>query len=512
MTLTDDPPVSDRALLDQMTAWRVAQNRAHAARLEAIAAFHDRRVAQAAGSRPGPGAGFFQLTPLRETQAEVAPLLGTSEQTVAYEIDTAADLKKWFPRLWERFRSGRLDLTKLTACLDQLVHLASDEDRAKYATAVQDWFDKHDPLGRTDHGLCTITRERIQRATRYQRLKLPQRGDTETFAQAFKKRRVSLRLDEESGMAWLSSTLAAHDAITADHRLTMIAKKRAQSPGETRTLAQLRVDSLLELIQGTLVVPATTGDLEHHEHCGRTCRVTGDSEDSETAHGSGAEEVAARTEQLTCPLHPLVLSSDTGGPIGGYARPVINVTVPMSTLLGTTDLPGVLSGGSPISADYVRHLALQPGSTWYRMLTDDAGSFVELSTTSYQPTDPILRTTVARDHTCVWPGCRRPAVVAHTDHRVPYPKGETSTENLQPLCDRHHPVKHAQGYSVVRNCDGSYTWTTRHGSTFTTPASEQPVDEPSGAMEQAEVDKVFTAITGPLERAFARILGQRGLP
>ena len=123
MTTTDDPPVSDRALLDQMTAWRVAQNRAHAARLEAIAAFHDRRVAEAAGSRPEPGAGFFQLTPLRETQAEVAPLLGTSEQTVAYEIDTAADLKQWFPRLWERFRFGRLDLPKLTACLDQLVHL-----------------------------------------------------------------------------------------------------------------------------------------------------------------------------------------------------------------------------------------------------------------------------------------------------------------------------------------------------------------------------------------------------
>jgi len=485
---------TDRALLDQMTACRVAQNRAHAARLEAIADFHDRRVAEAAGSRPEPGAGFFRLTPLRETQAEVAPLLGTSEQTVAYEIDTAADLKQWFPRLWERFRSGRLDLPKLTACLDQLVHLASDEDRTKYASAVQDWFDKHDPPGRADHGLCTITRERIQRATRYQRLKLPQRSNTETFAQAFKKRRVSLRPDEESGMAWLSITLAAHDAITADHRLTMIAKKRAQAPGETRTLAQLRVDSLLELIQGTLVVPATTGDLEHHEHCDRMCRVTGDS------------------EEPVCPLHPLVLTSDSGGPIGGYARPVINVTVPISTLLGAADLPGVLSGGIPVSADYVRHIALQPGSTWYRMLTDDAGDFVELSTTGYQPTDPIVRTTVARDHTCVWPGCRRPAVVAHTDHRIPYPKGATSTENLQPLCERHHPVKHAAGYSVVRNADGSYTWTTRHGSTFTTPASEQPVDEPPSATDQAEVDKVFAAVTGPMERDFARLLSQRSLP
>lgn len=36
-------------------------------------------------------------------------------------------------------------------------------------------------------------------------------------------------------------------------------------------------------------------------------------------------------------------------------------------------------------------------------------------------------------------------------------------------------VKHSEGFSVARNDDGSYTWTSRFGSTFTTPVPEYPV-------------------------------------
>jgi hypothetical protein len=123
-----------------------------------------------------------------------------------------------------------------------------------------------------------------------------------------------------------------------------------------------------------------------------------------------------------------------------------------------------------------RHLATSPGTTWYRLLTNAVGRFISLSTHSYQPTEVIARTVTSRDHTCVWPGCRRPSVTwCHLHHRVPHPEGRTCTDNLAPLCRRHHQVKHADGYDLFRNSDGSHTWTTRHGSTFTAPASEQPV-------------------------------------
>ncbi|MGH3369288.1 MAG: DUF222 domain-containing protein [Nocardioidaceae bacterium] len=522
----------DRALLDQMVTCQITQNRAHAARLEAIHTFHSRRVAEQrhpANADRRPAAGV--VTPLHETQGEVAPLIGASEQSVAYAVDTAETLMTWLPRLWERCRTGRLEVYKALACADQLPHLASDADRIRFATAIQDWVDKHDPIPDTADpedggGLCTLTRDRIGRAARYQRLKLPKQSQQETFAEAFRKRRVSLRVDEQTGMAWLSGTVAAHDAITADYRLTLIARKRAQAPGETRTLAQLRADSLLDLIHGRLTVPATTGDLEHHEGCDQTCLVHDTSPDCPTAPPGTAPPPRSTGAGAACPLHPLVLTSDNGGPLGGYARPVVHVTVPISTLLGCDDTPGLLTGGTPIPADYTRHLAALPGSTWYRMLTDDAGTFHSLSTHSYQPTEPIWRTVTARDQTCIWPGCTRPSAHVELDHRDPYPDGETSTDNLQPLCRRHHQLKHAPGYHVTNNPDGSYTWTTRHGSTFTVPASEQPIpawpaadpadpadpadrDKDKDDQDRSRVDEVFHTLTSPLETAFADLIDLR---
>lgn len=274
-------------------------------------------------------------------------------------------------------------------------------------------------------------------------------------------------------------------------------------------MAQLRVDSLLDLIHGRLTVPATTGDLEHHEACDRACRVNGDADSP--GNDGGPDDGGP---PAVCPLHPLVLTTEDGGPIGGYARTVVHVTVALNTLLGVGDDPGLLSGGVPVPADYVRHLALEKGSTWHRMLTDDTGSFVALSTKTYQPTEPLYLTVTSRDHTCVWPGCRRPSVLADLDHRVPYPEGETSSDNLQPLCGRHHQVKHAHGYGVVRNDDGSYTWSTRHGSPFRTSGSEQPASAPPESRksdrehhhERERVTELFEAITSPLEKTFARLV------
>lgn len=99
-------------------------------------------------------------------------------------------------------------------------------------------------------------------------------------------------------------------------------------------------------------------------------------------------------------------------------------------------------------------------------------------------------------------------MLVELDHQVAYPEGRTSTDNLGPLCERHHQVKHAEGYTIVRNPDGSYTWTTRPGSTFTTPASEQPVPtwpEPGG-ISQEHVDEIFAALTTPMEKQLVDLI------
>jgi hypothetical protein len=65
-----------------------------------------------------------------------------------------------------------------------------------------------------------------------------------------------------------------------------------------------------------------------------------------------------------------------------FARPVVNVTVPIQTLMGVSDDPGVLTGGTVLPATLARMIAQKPGSTWHRMLTDEAGHCVEVSTRS----------------------------------------------------------------------------------------------------------------------------------
>ncbi|CAM3310447.1 HNH endonuclease signature motif containing protein [Nocardioides dubius] len=80
-----------------------------------------------------------------------------------------------------------------------------------------------------------------------------------------------------------------------------------------------------------------------------------------------------------------------------------------------------------------------------------------------------------RDPHCVFPHCARSSADADLDHIDPYdagtnelrgPPGQTRPENLAPLCRRHHLAKTFAGWRYVRNRDGTYTWTNKHGHTW----------------------------------------------
>jgi hypothetical protein len=115
--------VTDRALLDTTVALQVCMNRAHARRLEALCVFHDRRVADY--QHTDPAARVLQATALRETCAELSALLGCTELGVQIDLDTTTGLRRWFPRLWARCLTGRLDLGRALVCLDQTRHLGN---------------------------------------------------------------------------------------------------------------------------------------------------------------------------------------------------------------------------------------------------------------------------------------------------------------------------------------------------------------------------------------------------
>ena len=120
---------------------------------------------------------------------------------------------------------------------------------------------------------------------------------------------------------------------------------------------------------------------------------------------------------------------------------------------------------------------IEPGGTWHRMLTDEVGHLLELSTRSYQPTGPIWRHVVAEHSTCFRPGCDAPSTGGDLDHRVAWPFGPTDTENLWPGCRTDHRTKHAPGFSVEQTENGRYVLRTAAGFRHPIPVASHPVSD-----------------------------------
>jgi hypothetical protein len=96
-------------------------------------------------------------------------------------------------------------------------------------------------------------------------------------------------------------------------------------------------------------------------------------------------------------------------------------------------------------------------------------------TPAYRPSDALRHLVNIRHATCVFPGCRRPAVQCDTDHTLAYEDGgKTCLCNLAPLCRHHHQVKQTPGWTLDHTIPGTLTWTTPAGRRYTTYPSTYP--------------------------------------
>lgn len=90
-----------------------------------------------------------------------------------------------------------------------------------------------------------------------------------------------------------------------------------------------------------------------------------------------------------------------------------------------------------------------------------------------------------RDRSCVAPGCRRPARKSDQDHTREYCYGgRTVRSNLEPLCVRHHRMKHRRGWRLDQPEAGRFRWTSPLGQVQWTrgepiaPDLPDPIDRP----------------------------------
>jgi len=155
-------------------------------------------------------------------------------------------------------------------------------------------------------------------------------------------------------------------------------------------------------------------------------------------------------------------------------RPAIQVTVSADTLLGLDDQPAHLTGYGPITAESARRLAADTSGTWRRLLTDpDTGALLDISPRRYRPPQRLRDFVNARDDVCVFPTCNQPGYRCEPDHTIPFDQGgPTRRNNVALTCRRHNQTKTTgTGWTYRHNPNGTFTWTTHTGHTYTSPAT-----------------------------------------
>ncbi len=81
-----------------------------------------------------------------------------------------------------------------------------------------------------------------------------------------------------------------------------------------------------------------------------------------------------------------------------------------------------------------------------------------------------------RHATCTSPICRRPASQADFEHNTPYEAGgRTCLCNTGPKCRHDHRLKQHPKWTVAQLPDGTFTWTTPAGRTYTAEPTRYPV-------------------------------------
>ena len=311
---------------------------------------------------------------------------------------------------------------------------------------------------------------------------------------------------DEDSMCRIGGYLPADAGMRVKHALTRLAyHARADAgPGDERTLDQLRIDSLVDVLtaaadnihRGDAAGRAEAGpggvggegegqsDVEGHIPDDETTfdddLVGGDVNPSEDDRSSSP--VPSGDDQTSSPGKRLnrhgnrrrIRVADGPGRGRSGSDPRVIVTISASTLIGLDHAPGYLHGFGPVVASMAKDVAAT--GSWRCAITDDGhGTLLGLGTSTYtpryRPTQALRRFLATRDRVCRVPGCNAPAQVCDVDHRIPWPAGATCECTTECLCGTHHRLKHEAGFTLTPSTDpddppGTLYWGTPAGHQF----------------------------------------------
>ena len=139
---------------------------------------------------------------------------------------------------------------------------------------------------------------------------------------------------------------------------------------------------------------------------------------------------------------------------GGGSQARIQVTSSVETLLRLAGAPAAeMEFSLPVSSTTVERLACD--SSIARVLLDSESTVIDVGRSKRVVSEPARRALRARDGSCRWPRCDRPASWSAAHHVVHWIHGGTTDlDNLILLCHRHHWMVHEGKWQLVRGDDG----------------------------------------------------------
>ena len=381
---------------------------------------------------------------------EVSAALVWTRRAAQTHVDLGRDLVGRLPAVHAALAAGLIDLPRARVFSDVLELV----DDAGLAARLADKVLPKAP------GLTT---SQIRARLRYRLLAADPAAAKKRYDRALAGRDATIWASDD-GTAGLHATFLAPPparARAAFQRVEAIARGARQA-GDPRTLAQLRADTMLDLLDGTI------------------------------PYGAPVER-----------------------------RGVIELTIPWATLAAGGDAPGELAGFGPVLADVARQaVAMYDESQWRFSVRGQHNELLFHGITRARPTPPALasppdtrpateqgaagpppvpcpptdnpaarfpnaplrRWIATRDHTCRFPTCNAPARCCDLDHSTDHAHGgPTHHGNLALLCRHHHRLKHEGGWRTVQNPDGTITWIAPSGRHYRRSHDRDETEEGDGS-------------------------------
>lgn len=362
--------------------------------------------------------------------AEIACVLLVPEAAAGFLINDSTALVEHFPLTLKYLRTG-------------MIH----QDHARTITRAADGIPA---TARLEFELALLSRAkdqtRPQLAARARRLREKLHPEALDIRHRDALAERCLALDPaQDGMAYLTAYLPAA-AATAVYNRTTAAGIRLQSPGEDRTLAQLRADCFTDAV------------------------LDGLGTDAGMRTGAGTR-----------------IKAD------------VLVTIPMLTLLGRSRVAGELNGYGPIPAAMARDLAAG-SATLMRLFTNPVdGAILNVGREHYKTPKALRRYVQVRDKSCRFPGCNRQTRFCDIVHTTDWANnGATEHQNLAYLCPAHPRLKHEAGWNCTQPSPGTLSWTSLTGRVYTTTADPPyATDRPRDWFAQLEPDGHATDLDPP---------------